>query len=430
VKLSTSSLIAVGSLMIAAASTSANAQVTFEIIGAGGATDISSDGTVIVGNTNDVYETFYWTAETGILPLGRATVPAIGVGAGVPEVSSDGTRISATILTDDGMYATQGVWDINTGWQQCIPPVPPDGGLLDNSYGSSWGISGDGTTVVGLYWRPGQPGGSAHPSQWTQSGGLVDLGTQGGSGRANGVSFDGSVIVGWIENPNFGNWWPTVWVNGVRTVLKETEGFAEANAVSPDGAIVVGSSWFLPIGPFSVEEAAIWRWNGTEWAEQRIGKLPGTASPFGIAVANGVTADGSMVVGYNRFSHPGNATGFVWTEAGGLVDVAAYLAANGVTIPADFDILNLSAIADDGSVLVGNGQDLIEPYTARSFRIDRCALRGDVNKDAVVDGADIAGFVRAKLGEPALAGENQLCAIYGGTLVDDVAAFTADLLGN
>lgn len=137
-----------------------------------------------------------------------------------------------------------------------------------------------------------------------------------------------------------------------------------------------------------------------------------------------------MVVGYNRFTHPGNATGFIWTEAGGLVDVAAYLTANGVTIPADFDILSLSAITDDGSVLVGNGQDLVEPYTARSFRIDRCALRGDVNKDTVIDGADIAGFVRAKLGEPALAGENQLCAIYGGTLVDDVAAFAADLLGN
>ena len=58
-----------------------------------------------------------------------------------------------------------------------------------------------------------------------------------------------------------------------------------------------------------------------------------------------------------------------------------------------------------------------------------CSLLGDVNGDGVVNGLDIGGFVRAKLGGAPLAGENQACANYGGTLDQDIAGFVADLLG-
>ena len=59
-----------------------------------------------------------------------------------------------------------------------------------------------------------------------------------------------------------------------------------------------------------------------------------------------------------------------------------------------------------------------------------CLLTGDVNVDGVVNGLDIEGFVRAKLGLPPLPGENEICADYGtGTLDGDIAAFVADLIG-
>jgi hypothetical protein len=58
-----------------------------------------------------------------------------------------------------------------------------------------------------------------------------------------------------------------------------------------------------------------------------------------------------------------------------------------------------------------------------------CGLLGDMNGDGVVNGLDIEGFVRAKLGGTPLVGENQLCANFGGTLEQDVAAFVAKLLG-
>jgi hypothetical protein len=61
--------------------------------------------------------------------------------------------------------------------------------------------------------------------------------------------------------------------------------------------------------------------------------------------------------------------------------------------------------------------------------VPSCSLLGDVNQDGVVNGLDIAGFIRAKLGAAAEGSENQACANYGGTLEQDVADFVADLLG-
>jgi len=58
-----------------------------------------------------------------------------------------------------------------------------------------------------------------------------------------------------------------------------------------------------------------------------------------------------------------------------------------------------------------------------------CALHGDINGDGSVDGDDIPGFVRAKLGQAPVGGENQACANYGsGTLAGDLQLFIADLL--
>ncbi|HVP10129.1 MAG TPA: hypothetical protein VMV94_02965, partial [Phycisphaerae bacterium] len=58
-----------------------------------------------------------------------------------------------------------------------------------------------------------------------------------------------------------------------------------------------------------------------------------------------------------------------------------------------------------------------------------CALPGDINGDGVVNGLDVDGFVRAKLGGQPIAGENPRCADYGGSLSQDITAFVADLLG-
>jgi sulfatase modifying factor 1 len=57
-----------------------------------------------------------------------------------------------------------------------------------------------------------------------------------------------------------------------------------------------------------------------------------------------------------------------------------------------------------------------------------CEMPGDVDGSTHVDGNDIPGFVRVKLGTPEL-GDNEDCADYGtGTLEGDIAEFVAGLL--
>lgn len=340
---------------------------SIQFIGPCLATDISADGSVVVGNTVGDYETFRWTQGTGIVPLGRGTVQPLGVGAGTPDVSWDGTKISATIIDDTSSFATQGRWTLGSGWQQLMPPPPPGGGIGDLTLSSAWGMSGDGLTVSGHFSRPGQPGGFVHASSWTQAGGAVDLGSDGGQSSGRAANYDGSVIVGFDEHPNFGNRRPAVWVNGVKTVFTpNNDGPSELAAASADGKIVAGSDFNFPANH---EEAAIWRFIGGNWIVQNLGVLPGTVGNGGLSIVSDLSADGSIAVGFNRFNGSNflNATGFIWTQATGMISAEQYLNNNGITLPDGFLILDLSAISADGSTIVGSGVD--SDFNDQSFII-------------------------------------------------------------
>lgn len=388
-------------------------------------TDVSSDGSVVVGNIYGPYETFYWTSETGPLPLGRATVPVLGVGAGSPDVSADGTRVSATVLTDDEMYATQGIWDISTGWQVLMPPLPPDGGELDQSYGSAWGLSGDGQTLVGLYWRPGMAAtGSAHPSSGTLTSTVVDLGTPGGSGRANAASYDGSVVGGWTARPD-GTWEPTVWVNGVMEVLDDFDASSTVQGVNRDGTILVGESHTHPnVG------ATIWRWNGSVWDRQYYGGLPGMVALNGLAWFTSISADGDVAVGATRPAFSPVYWGMLWTPDSGLVDADDWVAAlGGSTL---YPISELSAVSDDGKTVVGITQNQVPPFQLAGVVI-RCVSDGDADGDGDVDLRDAAmmqlSFTDAGAGAVSSGAEPLDANCDLDIDLDDVAEFVANMTG-
>lgn len=345
----------------------AAAQVSFEMILDGGyALTISDDGAAVAGNLTGNYEAFRWTESGGLAPLGQSTVDVLGVGGGTPGISADGTRVSAAILGADSTYMTQGIWTEGSGWAETMPPPPPDGGIIDLSYGSAWGISGDGQQAVGLYWRPGQPDGSAHASIGNPTSGVTDLGSSGMSSRANKADYDGSVVVGWDSHPSFGHRRPAVWVDGVLTVLSDPELLGEAHAVNAAGTILGGSykeAWGRP------REAWVWRWNGTSWDGTGYGSLPPTSGDSGLCRILGLSDDGAVLVGYDSFfGDPFFSTGFLWTEETGLVDIAVYLASHGAA-PPDFDILSLTDVTPDGTTIIGYGQDTVSPFLVRSFRI-------------------------------------------------------------
>lgn len=335
-------------------------------------TGLSADGTVACGNTTDgLYEAARWTSAEGMVRLGKSSVAAIGRGAGIPAISADGNAVSGSIVSSDSAL-TQGLWTKGVGWQETMPPTLPDGGLMDNEYGSAWGVSGDGLTVVGLYWRPDASDGTAHASKWDSVNGLVDLGSQGHDSRANGANHDGSVVVGWSASTIIQYLWqPTVWDADGMTVLAATNLWCEAWACNGAGDIVVGDavdslSYTLPM-----QSAAMWQRTESGWDEHLLGVLPGTfGNGTGHARGLDVSEDGSVVVGVNAYD-TWNETGFVWTLARGMMKANDFFADQGVVFPEGFSVYQVTAVSDDGVVMGGYGKDPYD-YSApfQSFVVD------------------------------------------------------------
>jgi len=392
--------------MIGAASGASFGAGTLEFIGDGiGITDMSRDGRVIVGNTvsDYAYETWRWVQgdPNGWQRLGRATVPVLGSGAGSPDVSYDGTRVSATILgggtsnSREEYYQTSGIWKLGGGWTELFPPLPPDCILLDSGYSSAWGLSGDGLSLTGFYWRDNQNHlyGSARPCISSIAGGTVALPTApGSSARVNASNYDGTVVAGWEENTT-GEWRPTVWRNGVKMLLADTPVLCAAEAVSADGNVIVGSTYNFQAARVN---PARWVWNGSSYTMTDLGVLPGTPQTWIAHVyAESVTDDGSMIVGTNRFQNNGPyslAKGFVWTQATGIRDVVTVMAENGVVFPSNLMIVALE-ISPDGSAIGGMCLNTSEPnfldwksFVFRFTPLSPCA--GDVNGDGLTNASD------------------------------------------
>lgn len=322
---------------------------TTQPISGGTVSELSADGRVAVGEAARTYEAFRWTAETGLVKLGRGVWIPLRHRSGTPSVSADGRTVAFTILSDDGQSSTAGRWTAETGWQP-LRPLPADAGLIDGEDSTVFGLSRDGQVPVGLYWRPGQAGGTAHAMAWTAAGGMVDLGSSGFSSRADAANADGSVIVGWDEHPQFGNRRAAVWVNGVKTVLEDSDWPSEASAVSADGRTIVGQG--PDLDTFQVV-AMMWRREGSGWVRQKLGVI---ASPRalagGTAYATGVSDDGSIVVGINRPDQMSPSSyGFVWTPTGGFQKATTWLQERGVVLSPLQRVYTVSTVSADGSTL-------------------------------------------------------------------------------
>ena len=372
------------------------AQPTIEFLPAGYIlTDISADGVVGAGNVifDNSYETFRWERGGAPVRLGRDTVGAIGTGAGTPDISSDGTRISATILSTDNLL-TWGLWDIDTGWTQAWPPPTGTVIVLDNGYGSAWTVSGDGQTVGGFHWGMAGASIKALASTWTIASGVVDLEqTAGRSARVNMLNFDGTVAVGWEARAD-GAWRPTAWRNGAKFTLQDSLAFCEAGGVNHDGSVIVGSAYDDVAG----RVAARWVWNGASYDMTILGSLPMTSPVFGEAHLSSVSDDGEFAVGFNRYlqTFAGPADGLVWTPVTGLMKASDFIDSLGLAaaFSADVEIKSLVAVSSDGSAFTGIGTN-VRTGELQSFVISLNApdCPGDTNGDNVVNFTDLNGVL-------------------------------------
>lgn len=207
---------------------------------------------------------------------------------------SQGNFYKKSLLTSN-THAEMAMYNITD--QEWIP-LGDLGTQIDISTSSGYSISADGSTVVGLSWVPE---GGAHAVAWSQEDGITDLGSlfAGRSTRADGVSADGSVIVGWQDFN--GPWKSAVWRK------------------NPNGGYFPNE--YLLIDP-----------NGDPNDEfNQLGQ------------ASAVSSDGNWIGGYGDFAHPNP---WIWSEDTGLIDLGDLNLDEGT-------IGRVTAINHDGSIVIG-----------------------------------------------------------------------------
>ena len=241
-------------------------------------------------------------------------------------------------------------------WTAATGPVALDG--LPGSI-SAEAVSADGATVVG--WFQAVTGGRIEAFHWNTATGAVGLGDLIGDefqSESFGVSADGSVVVGTATaagaEPGQGSrhleafrWTAATGMVGLGD-LQGGNYWSDARGVSADGSVVVGWSYNA-----SFEQEAM-RWTSAT-GMVGLGYLPKLEFPG--ASAADVSDDGSVVVG-----NSGTDTGteaVLWTSAGGMMGLG-YIPG----LEAESRAYGVSA---DGSVVVGQSQADNNSATSEAF---------------------------------------------------------------
>jgi probable HAF family extracellular repeat protein len=296
------------------------------------ASDLSGSGFTVVGTTYGG-EAFYWMPSSGVVEIGGTQANA---------VSRDGRTIVGRALDANGKE-NAAIWLGGTEWR-LLGSFRPEALPCDYLLSGSFGASDDGRVIVGLGWDGCK---IAHAFRWEESTGMVDLGSTvvNRSSRANNVSGDGRVVIGWQEDP-FGFRQGAKWVDGRQELFSGPNGVVgEAFDANGDGSIIVGGNC-QPVD----QMGWIWRRDGGITCYP-----PPRARPPGFLVQMLATSeDGRIVGGAHSFGLESESILWIEGEPHYLKD---YLREHG--IPDAFEgWVNtgfITAVSPDGRVLAGYG---------------------------------------------------------------------------
>jgi len=312
------------------------------------------------------------SVSVGFHPLGYLNDTGIFESQGLA-ISSDGSTVAGRTTSPNSSNAPFEAfrWTESTGMVG-IGDLP-DAGFFSGAYG----ISGDGSVIVGAGHSLASGSNTVGEAfRWTQGGGMVGLGDLPGgvfSSIAHAASTDGSIIVG---NGTYGTtadeseafrWTQAGGMVGVGFLPGDTK--SAFNGMTPDGSIIVGSSGVTP-------QAATWT-QADGWVG--LGTFPGV--PFVWSVAQGISSDGSTIIG-TAFGLSGFEA-FRWTSAGGMVGL-------GDLPGGSFESYANGGISADGSVIVGGSKTALGD---EAFIWD--AVNGTRNLKAVLEseyGFDLTGW--------------------------------------
>jgi uncharacterized membrane protein len=306
-------------------------------------TSMSDDASIVVGVGTFGAPNLYYTEAGG------ATVIGEGCGSGLAAISGDGTTVVGCNVNSDGKY-NAAKWLGGTSW---LDLGTVEGGVsCDIFLSGPYGINQDGSLAVGLVYLAQLCKASAGTWDLINGGPATALPMhfEGPATRANAVNADGSVIVGWQDQPT-GERTGARWVNGVeRLILTPSGEFnGEAQAVSADGRTIVGEGYGFG------DKAWVWR---PATGVQKIGKRTGVGF-----TALDVSDDGKTAVGFTTEGRDERA--FIWRDGKGVILLTKFLADHGVVVPEGWDLTVASLISSDGGTIYGwgfNPDNLVEMF--------------------------------------------------------------------
>lgn len=319
-------------------------------------TDVSNQG-VVAGYSTWAGPYSLWYPETQTNDTIYGLAPGNGVG-GRAMFSADGTKISGTSNGPAGPEMS--VYNMSNQTWTVLGSL---GFSVDNNLSNGCAISGDGNTVVGNAWAD-TTGGVAYTTAiaWTQAEGIMDLGTlfPARSTRANAVSGNGEVVVGWQDFN--GPWKSAVWrkdamggyyvneyllVDNAGNPNDEFNQLGECTAVSADGI------WIGGYGDFAT--------NGNPWIwSQATGMIDlGTLAAGATGYVAAINADGTMAVGRFQQGPWDPELPFIWTSTGGIQNLNTY-AANTLQLDLGSNVIySANCMSPDGHFIAGYGIDTV-----------------------------------------------------------------------
>ena len=319
------------------------------IISIGG---MSADGNVIVGTMPFVdenpfkqsrsdlsfiqeTEAFRWTAAGGIEPIGFIGRTDFNISR-AHSISADGRVIIGESSSPDGAKPFR--WTRFGGFVPLEAPSDPI------EFVSPYGISGDGSVIVGLAILKSN---EEKAFRWTQFGGyqlLDDPTLENRLAAANLVSDNGQIVVGRIGIGPRTRTFRWTAVSGAVLITDSTDNTPANRAfdISGDGSTIVG--WFGQIG-----ETSPFRWTQEEGIVS-LGGLPGQRER-GVAFAT--SFDGSVIVGVTNAGS--DSAAFIWDAVNGMRTVLSVLPEEDAALFEGWSLHSAQLISADGRTIAGVG---------------------------------------------------------------------------
>jgi hypothetical protein len=328
-------------------------------------TSVALNGFMMAGDFTEG-GAYYWMPTSGVRLIGGTS----GV------VSRDGRTIVGRIPDPNG-NEQPAMWQGGTSWRT-LGPLVPNAVPCDRSLGGANATSGDGHFVVGGGYYGTSTSNACNlftAFRWDEGTGYTRLGSlSGGVSRADAISADGRVIVGYeaaTSGPVAIN--GAKWVDGKEEIIRGPLGpVGFARAVNRDGTLIAGTAC-TPDLPNQPPNAFVWTQAGG------VTCYP-VEAPLWVRWVRGfnyntyiyaVSDDGRVMGGAIQFDvAAGEEESVIWFD-GEPVFVRDYLRSNGYSdaFEGHANTGRITAISPDGRTIVGHNGGVFGAINRNGFII-------------------------------------------------------------